>query len=98
MFGSDAGRRFAARMTAATLALAGGCRNACQDVCTQMADYAVECGFTVPDADLDACYARQKNPSGDDAKACRDYGDPTTLRNQWSCEEVSAYFGGGGET
>lgn len=79
------------------LALAG-CHNACQDLCKTMADYATECGHPVTDADLDACYARQSNPEHDDAKACRDFGDPASVRNQWSCDEIALYFGGGAET
>ena len=73
----------------------GGCRNACQDICTSMADYAVECGYTVSDTDLDACYARHGNPEKEDAKACRDFGDAASLRRQWTCEDVGLYFGGG---
>ncbi len=76
----------------------GGCRNSCQDMCKTMADYAAECGFPVGDADLQACYARQKAPEKEDAQACRDFGDPEALRNQWTCDDVALYFGGGAES
>jgi hypothetical protein len=83
-------------LVAGGLLTAVGCRNACQDVCRNMADFAAEdCGIQVSDADLDACYARQKSPEREDAKACRDFGDVDSIRNQWSCEELSGYFGGG---
>ena len=79
----------------AALGLAPGCRNACQDACTAYAEYAEECGFTVPEADLDACYERQSQAEGDDLKACREYGSVDSVRNQLGCDEVALYFGGG---
>ena len=78
---------------ALALALPAG-RNACQDTCTAYADYAEECGFTVPEADLDACYERQSQAEGDDLKACREYGSVDSVRNQLGCDEVALYFGG----
>lgn len=80
----------------AALALAA-CRNACQDACTAYADYAEECGFTVPDADLDACYERQSAAEGEDLQACREYGSLDSVRNQLGCDEVALYFGGAAE-
>ncbi len=86
-------------MLVAVLLLTGSaCRNACQDVCKSMSEFALECGITVSDADLDACYSRQTNPERDDAKACREFGDLESIRNQWTCEDVGLYFGGGSET
>jgi hypothetical protein len=87
------------RLVLVALALvASACRNACQDTCKSMSEYAIECGFTVSDADLDACYSRQANPDGDDARSCRDLGDLESLRNQWTCDDVSLYFAAGGES
>lgn len=55
-----------------------------------MADYAEECGFDVPSAELDACLDEQA--SSDLQKSCRLAGDPQTLRNEWSCDEVAIFF------
>lgn len=73
------------------LAMAG-CHNPCQSVCTRMKNYAEDCGIQVPDADLEACFERQKQIDHDDAKACRDYGDPAAIENQWSCEDLEVYW------
>jgi hypothetical protein len=75
--------------------LAGtGCKNSCQDICGRMADYAAEdCGFTVPDAEIDACVERMGQAlEPEDRKACRDFGDPDVIRSQWSCEEMANYW------
>lgn len=70
--------------------LAAGCHNPCQQLCVRMADYAEECGFTVPDSEVDACIEEQAKP--DDKQVCRDFGDAETIRDEWSCEELAAYF------
>jgi hypothetical protein len=72
-----------------------GCRNACQDICLDMADYATECGFPVSDAEIDACLDEQsKVEEKEDRKACRDFNDPQALRLQWSCDELADYWVG----
>ncbi|MEQ1564350.1 MAG: hypothetical protein ABMA64_01845 [Myxococcota bacterium] len=69
----------------------GACRNACQDICTRMADYATECGYPVSDAEIDACIEGQSAP-GESRSACREFGDPEVIRTQWSCEDLSEYW------
>lgn len=71
---------------------AAGCHNPCQSICTRMKNYAEECGIQVPDSDLKACFESQKGVDGEDAKACREYGDPAAIENQWSCEDVAVYW------
>lgn len=74
-------------------AVFGGCHNACQDVCARMKAYAEEdCGITVPDAELAACFDSQTDLDPEDAKACRDYGDPAAIESQWSCEDLAVYW------
>lgn len=70
-----------------------GCNNPCQDICRRMAAYAEDCGYTVSDGEVDACIERQSAPEREDIKACRTYGDPETLRNQWACEDLADYWG-----
>lgn len=96
-----AGGMRVARVALAALigAVAGtGCRNACEQVCVNMAAYAKEdCSLPVTDGELDACIERQ---SGDldkeDLAACRDFGSPEVLRTQWTCDDLSEYWAGGG--
>lgn len=82
------------------LGLAGwvlsGCNNACQDLCKNMADYAADCNFNVSDAEVDACIERQSAAEGDDLKTCRQFGDPETLRSQWTCQDLETYWTAGG--
>ncbi len=83
-----------AALLIAFAALATGCQNKCQQICVRMADYATECGFTVPDAELDTCLDDfAKIETSEDRKTCRDYGDSETIRNQWTCDELEAYWG-----
>lgn len=73
--------------------LATGCQNNCQQICVRMADYATECGFTVPDAELDTCIDDfAKIETKEDRQTCSEYGDATTLRNQWTCDELEIYW------
>ncbi len=60
-----------------------------------MADFADECGFTIPDSELDACIEEQADESGDDKRLCKDFGDAETIRNNWTCEELEEYWGPG---
>jgi hypothetical protein len=78
------------------LVLVGGCDNACQNVCRRMAAYAEDCGLPVSDGEIDACVERQSAAEGEDLKACRQYGDPETIRQQWACEELASYWDGEG--
>lgn len=66
------------------------CNTPCQRLCVRLADYAEECGYTVPDAELEACIDEQAD--ADDQKACRQSGDPQTIRTEWSCDDLEAFF------
>lgn len=77
-------------LAALALAALGGCRNACQDLCVRMANYAEECGFTVPDAELDACLEEQAD--AEDRAVCRDFGSPQAIRDEWTCAEMGEYW------
>lgn len=74
-------------------ALATGCRNACQDLCVEIADYAsTECGLEFPDAQIDQCIADHKGSALEKGEAgtCRNgLGD---VADEWDCEEIQAYF------
>lgn len=72
-----------------------GCQNACQELCGRMADYAAECGLPpVSDAEMDACIQRQQGSALDkgDRGVCRQFNDPSIIRSQWQCEDLSDYF------
>jgi hypothetical protein len=81
-------------------AAAGGCRNACADLCLEMAEYAEECGYTVSDEEIDTCISEQSAAGHDERKACREFGQGEVLRAQWSCDVLADYWepeDGGGE-
>lgn len=82
------------------LVLVTGCRNPCQQVCVELRDYAEECGFVVADTEFTSCLEAQKKPEDADKEFCRDYGDSTTIREEWGCEDLADYWltGGSGET
>lgn len=79
----------------AVLLLAAGtaCNNPCQEVCVRMATYADECGFKVPDAELDSCLDENAEVEKDDIEICKDFGDLETIRRQWDCEDLAPYWG-----
>ena len=87
------------RKIAALAALMAGlvaCKNPCQDICVEMARFAEdECGFSVPDEQLDTCLSEQKQiDSPQERAACRESGDAETIAAEWGCEELEDYFGG----
>ena len=85
---------------AATLMLAGGCKNSCQKICTTMRNVAEdECGITVDKDDYKACIKGQAGKeSRGDRKVCREFGDEETILQEWSCDDIVDYFEGGGST
>ena len=83
-----------APMVLVALLAATGCKNSCQVICVRMADYADECGFSVPDAEVAACIdAQASGLEKDDRQACRDYGSPEAIHNEWTCDELARYWG-----
>ncbi len=94
-----------AAVVAAWSAGLAGCRNACQDLCKEMADFAEECGQTVSRDDLRACYEANSrkalaeggsDTAGDayDVATCRDVAGK--LREEWTCDDIAPYFDKGG--
>lgn len=71
---------------------AAGCNNPCQRLCVRLADYAAECGLDVSSSELDACLDEQADAPGDDLRACRTGGDPITVREQWTCDDLRLFF------
>jgi len=82
-----------------TVALLGACGNPCMKLCDNLADYAEECGYSVPDAEVEACRAAQEAATPEDKEVCTDYGTPDAVRAQWTCDDMAIYWdgeGGGG--
>lgn len=80
----------------AVASLAPGCRNACQDLCVEIADFArTECGLTFPDDQLDQCIEDHKGGALGEGEAavCRD--GRGRVASEWDCEEIAAYFDDG---
>jgi|GEM_PF-2046448 len=79
--------------------LLGSCRNACQSICVELADYAKrDCGLDFGQDQIDQCvsdYAVANLPDGE-AKACRQ--EKGKVADQWSCSDLEFYFGETGDT
>ncbi len=76
--------------------LATGCNNACQALCGEMYDYALECGFDVSKDELKSCRQSQSNQNTprSERALCRDhYSD---LRSEWTCDDLGDYWDGEG--
>jgi hypothetical protein len=74
-----------------------GCRNSCQDLCQEMADFAVEeCNKEFPKEQIKACMETYHNKEIDDdqKQVCEDI--TPTLREEWTCDDVNDYFSGSG--
>ncbi len=73
-------------------AFGSGCNNACQALCGEMYDYALECGYDVTKDELKACRQAQSNnqtPRSERA-LCRDHYDD--MRAEWSCDDLADYW------
>jgi hypothetical protein len=76
------------------LAALSGCKNDCQQLCHEMADYAAdECGKEWSKDQLKSCMDDEKeavkaNAAREDV--CADIAP--TLREEWSCDDIDAYF------
>lgn len=78
----------------AVLALAA-CKNDCQKLCDEMADYAEECGQEWDREAVKECRADQANRNV--VKESRDACASAlpSLREEWTCEDLEGYFAGG---
>jgi hypothetical protein len=79
--------------------LATGCNNACQALCREMYDYALECGYSVSKDELKTCRQSQTNSETPrtERQLCRANFDD--LRAEWSCDDLADYWDGqGGDT
>ncbi len=72
---------------------ASSCRNSCQDLCYDMADFLEkECGITVNDADIQTCVDEQAGVDATDRAACRQFDGAKQIEEEWGCEELEGYF------
>ncbi len=68
-----------------------GCRNSCQELCHTMADYAAdECGKEWTSDEIAQCRSDFDEVSDARDAVCEDISE--TLNEEWSCEEINAYF------
>ncbi|MEC7946980.1 MAG: hypothetical protein VX265_05385 [Myxococcota bacterium] len=69
-----------------------GCKNDCQKLCDEMADYAEECGLPVDREDIKECRAAQSN--GNVEKEGREACESARpgLREEWTCDDLEDYF------
>jgi hypothetical protein len=72
------------------------CGNPCQNVCTEMARYAEECGLTVSRDDILVCRDAHSDATDEEIDACRTYSDPDALREWWTCDDLAENYQQGG--
>ena len=74
-----------------------GCRNSCQALCQEMADFAQdECKKEFPKEQVDACMEsyHSREIDAQQEETCEDI--TPTLREEWTCDDVNDYFTGNG--
>ncbi len=71
----------------------GGCRNSCQQLCVDIADYALEsCNLQFTDEEMDTClsdFARSELERSD-LESCEEAAP--YLEEEWSCDDLREYF------
>lgn len=68
--------------------------NPCVSVCSDMADYAEECGLTVTSEEMATCKERAATVAETSRDACADV-DAESLRDAWTCDDVAENFTNG---
>lgn len=71
-----------------------GCRNSCQQLCGEMADYAVEtCALEFDNDELKTCISdhNRRETDRDDLAAC-DVASAALTEGEWTCDDVKEYF------
>lgn len=84
--------RFGLPWVLISVAVAAGCNNPCQRVCARMADYAEECGYDVSSSEIGDCISSQAGIEKQDIEQCRDFGDAQSIRLEWTCDDLDAYW------
>ena len=75
------------------LPLAAGCRNRCQQICSDMAKFAEDCGHDITRAERNLCYEGQRGAeSKSDRAVCREYGGVKNIEAEWTCDDVDIYW------
>lgn len=77
------------------LFLLAGCRNSCQQLCVDMADYALEsCNLQFSQGEIDSCISDHAGSEIDkDAIDACSIAAPN-LEEEWDCEDLRDYFKG----
>lgn len=72
-----------------------GCRNNCQTLCQEMADFAEEdCGNTFDADQVRSCMDAYKDVDDDQDTVCEEI--TPTLREEWTCDDIAEYFDASG--
>lgn len=68
------------------------CRNDCQQLCLDMADYAEECGHEFPKDQVKSCLDNNANKNLNDAAKDSCTNELPYLREEWTCDDIGLYF------
>ncbi len=70
--------------------LIGGCQNACQQLCSDMASYAEdECNTSFSKSELKSCQKKYADADDETLTACEQHGPK--LKEEWDCKKVKEY-------
>jgi len=88
------------------LSLLIGCRNDCQQLCSEMQAFAQECGLTFNEEQVDACRSENAGSGYKDGTYDGAYSEKEArkehldsckqalpyLREEWTCDDLAPYF------
>ena len=75
------------------LLLLGGClRNACQDLCYELSDYAEECGFEFSKEELRTCVSDHGRGDLERETIQTCAANASAVRDEWTCDDMEDYF------
>ena len=76
------------------LLLATSCRNDCQDICNELADYAGDCDIPVATSEVNECISnhQRRDLEDGDLEICGDFKSSETIREEWTCTDLAEYW------
>lgn len=73
------------------LLFGAGCRNSCQQLCQDIADYGEStCGLEFTSDQISQCISDHNKEDAETRSACSDAAP--SLEEEWTCEDIQEYF------
>ena len=75
------------------LTLAAGCRNSCQQLCNDMANFAKDnCGKEFSSDEVSQCISDHSKEDADAREACSTAAPGLDSTEEWNCDDIQEYF------